>query len=205
MKPILLDFPLPILTPRILLRPPKPGDGVALNAAILESYDNIRHTMPWVKERPSWEESEEFVRQSAANWILKKDEEPYLPLFVFAKKDNALIGATGYHHIIWEVPCLEVGYWIRNHYSGQGYMTEAVNAITQYAIKQLQMKRVAITCDIDNTRSKKIPEKLGFQLEGTLKANRVKPLTKELSDTLIFAKYDVNDLPPLAVSWGTNE
>ena len=205
MKPILLDLPMPITTPRLLLRPPQSGDGIALNAAVLESYDNIRHTMPWAKERPSLEESEEFVRQSAANWILKKDDEPYLPLLIFSKKDNILVGATGYHHVIWEVPCLETGYWIRNQCAGQGYMTEAVNAITRYAIKQLQMKRVAITCDIDNVRSKKIPERLGFQLEGTLKANRVKPLTEEVSDTVIFARYDANNLPNLAVAWGKNE
>lgn len=205
MKPILLDLPMPIITPQLLLRPPRPGDGIALNTAVLESYDNIRHTMPWAKERPSLEESEEFVRQSAANWILKKDDEPYLPLLIFSKKDNILIGATGYHHIIWEVPCLETGYWIRTQYSGKGYMTEAVNAITQYAIKQLKMKRVAITCDIDNVRSKKIPQRLGFQLEGTLKANRLKPLTDEVSDTVIFARYDVNNLPTLTVSWGKNE
>ena len=73
MKPILLDLPMPITTPRLLLRPPQLGDGVVLNAAVLKSYDNIRHAMPWAKERPSLEESEEFVRQSAANWILKKN------------------------------------------------------------------------------------------------------------------------------------
>jgi ribosomal-protein-serine acetyltransferase len=205
MKPILLDLPMPITTPRILLRPPQLGDGVALNEAVLESFDNIRHTMPWAKEKPSLEESEEFVRQSAANWILKKDEEPYLPLFIFDKQNNNFIGATGFHYIAWEVPCLETGYWIRNQCSGQGYMTEAVNAITQYAIKQLQMKRVAITCDIDNVRSRKIPERLGFQLEATLKANRIKPITGDVSDTLIFAKYDLNNLTSLVVTWGKNE
>jgi ribosomal-protein-serine acetyltransferase len=158
-------------------------------------------TMPWAKEKPSLEESEEFVRQAAANWILKKDEEPYLPLLIFDKKDNTLIGTTGFHHVVWEVPCLEMGYWIRNQYSGQGYMTEAVNAITQYAFKQLHMKGVAITCGRDNIRSKKIPERLGFHLEGALKANRIKPITGDISDTLIFAKYDLNNLPSLVVNW----
>lgn len=201
MKTVLLDMPMPITTSRILLRPPQLGDGVALNAAVLESFDNIRYTMPWAKEKPSLEESEEFVRQAAANWILKKDEEPYLPLLIFDRKDDCLIGATGFHHVVWEVPCLEMGYWIRNQYSGKGYMTEAVNAITQYAFKQLNMKRVAITCGIDNLRSKKIPERLGFHLEGTLKANRVKPISGDVSDTLIFAKYDLNNLPNLVVNW----
>ncbi len=103
MKSSLLDLPMPITSPRLLLTPPQLGDGVELNEEI------------------------EVLRKSY----------------------NILIGATGYHHMIWEVPCLETGYWIRTQYSGKGYMTEAVNAITQYATKQLKMKRVAITCDID--------------------------------------------------------
>lgn len=189
MKPILLDLPMPITTSRILLRPPQLGDGVALNAAVLESFDNIRSYMPWAQTKPSIEESEIFVRQAAANWILKNDVEPYLPIFIFDLKDNTLLGATGYHHINWQVPCLEIGYWLRNSYTGQGYMTESVNALTEYAFKELHMKRVAITCDIENVRSKKIPERLGFTLEATLKASRVKPITGEVSDTLVYARY----------------
>lgn len=205
MKPILLDLPMPITTPRLLLKPPQLGDGAALNAAVLESFDNIQHTMPWAKEKPSLEESEEFVRQSAANWILKKNEEPYLPLFIFDKGDNSFIGATGFHHIAWEVPCLEIGYWIRNQYAGQGYMTEAVNAITQYAIKQLQVRRIVITCDSDNVRSKKIPERLGYELEAILKTSRVKPITSEISDTLVFVKFNLTNLPDLHVRWLDHE
>ena len=80
-------------------------------------------------------------------------------------------------------------------------MTEAVNAITQYAFKQLDVKRITITCDIANIRSKKIPERLGFSLEGTLKRNRRNLLTNEISDTLIYSRYDLKGLPDLAVTW----
>lgn len=44
------------------------------------------------------------------------------------------------------------------------------------------------------------PERLGFSLEGTLKGNRKKPLTNEISDT-IYSRYDLNNLPDLAVTW----
>jgi ribosomal-protein-serine acetyltransferase len=201
MKPILLDLPVPILTPRLILRPPQIGDGVVVNEAILESFEVLNEFMPWAKEKPSVEESEEFARQAAANWILKNNDEPYLPLFIFDKKTNQFIGGTGYHHYDWDIPSIETGYWIRNSYAGKGFMTEALNAITQYAFKQLGMKRLTITCDIDNVRSKKIPECLGFILEGTLKGNRRKQLTNEISDTLIYSRYDLNNLPNLAVTW----
>jgi ribosomal-protein-serine acetyltransferase len=89
---------------------------------------------------------------------------------------------------VWDVSCLEMGYWISDEYARQGFMTEAVNALTQYAIKQLGMKKITITCDISNIRSRKIPERLGFNLETTLKGSRVNPVSRKLSDTLAFVK-----------------
>jgi len=133
-KPILLDLPMPITTPKLLLRPPQVGDGVVVNAAVLETFDLLHPVMPWAQTKPTVDESEEYVRQAAANWILKNDAEPYLPLFMFNKDNGQFIGGTGFHHINWSVPCLEIGYWIRSQYAGQGLMTEAVNALTRYAI-----------------------------------------------------------------------
>jgi len=74
MKPILLDLPTPIITPRLILRPPQIGDGIIVNEAVLESFDELKQSMPWAKEKPSVEISEEFVRRAAENWILKRNE-----------------------------------------------------------------------------------------------------------------------------------
>lgn len=201
MKPILFDLPMPIVTPRLVLRPPQIGDGAVANAAICESLQTLAEFMPWAKENPSINDTEEFVRQSAANWILKRNEEPYLPLFIFNKITNQFIGSTGYHHLDWEVPCVEIGYWLRNSCAGTGYMTEAVNAITRYAFNQMMVKRIGVTCDINNIRSKKVIERLGFVLEGVLKKNRKEPLTAKISDTLVYARYDLSGLPDLFVEY----
>lgn len=191
MKPILLDFPMPIKTQRLSLRPPKPGDGEIINGAILETYDDLKHIMPWAKTMPSIKDSEEFVRQSTANWILKNNEEPYLPLFIFEKNDMEFIGATGFHHMNWDIPSFEIGYWLRRSKRGHGFMTEAINALTRYAFLELHAKRIEIRCDILNSRSKKIPERLGYHLEATLKNHRINPLSNSISDTLIYARYDL--------------
>lgn len=201
MKPILLNLASQIITPHMRIRPPQIGDGGIVNAAVLETFDKLHKMMPWAKTRPSIEDSEEYVRQAAANWILKKDEEPYLPLFMFDKKNNEFIGGTGYHHINWEVPCLEIGYWIRDSYSGKGLMTEAVNALTRYAINQLGAKRIEIRCDKDNLQSKKVPERLGFQLETKLVSNRISITSGKISDTLIFVRHNLDKLPDLDVFW----
>ena len=201
MKSILLDLPMSIITPRLVIRPPKIGDGIIINSAILETFDKLHKMMPWAKTKPTIEESEEYVRQAAANWILKKDEEPYLPLFMFDKDNNQFVGGTGYHHINWEVPCLEIGYWIRDSYSGKGLMTEAVNALTRYAINQLSVKRIEIRCDKNNLQSKKVPERLGYQLEAILTSNRISVITGKVSDTLVFVRHNLDKLPDLSVSW----
>lgn len=186
--PILIDIPVPIITPRLILRPPQIGDGEILHAAIKESFDVLTQWMPWAKEMPTLKESEVVVRQSAANWILRKNEEPYLPLFMFDKTTHDFVGATGYHHYDWDVPCIEIGYWIRTSYMGQGLMTEAVQALTQFAFLQLKVKRITITCDPDNIRSRKIPERLGYGLESVIKSNRVN-VQGEVSDTLVFTRF----------------
>jgi len=187
--PILMDLPLPIITPRLLIRPPRIGDGVVVHAAILESYDILHEFVDWAKIKPSLEETEKHIRLAAANWILKKNEEPYLELYIFDKTSGEFIGGTGFHHMNWAIPSVEIGYWIRTTRSGQGFMTEAINAITQYAFKQLGVMRISLTCDVDNTRSKKIAERLHYTLEGTLKSHRRKPISGELSDSLVYEKY----------------
>ncbi|MFC7782839.1 GNAT family N-acetyltransferase [Legionella taurinensis] len=203
MKPILINLPMPIITPRLLIRPTQVNDGKAVNAAILESYEELHRFMDWAKTKPSVEDSEEQARLAAANWILKRNEEPWLQLFIYDKTTGEFIGGTGYHHILWEVPSVETGYWIRSSRAKEGLMTEAINAITQYAFKQLGVKRMAITCDLDNSRSRMIPERLNYTLEATLKSNRKKPITGEISDTLVYAKYDLDNLPNLNVNWPT--
>lgn len=202
MQPILLDLPVPIITPRLVLRQPVLSDAAAMNALYLDSFEELSKTLSDDRpdEKPSIEESEMYIKEVCTNWIQRKDEHPYLTLFLFNKNEE-FMGECSFQNIKWEVPCLEIGYWIGAKYAGQGYMTEAVNALTQYAFKQMGMKRVAITCDVLNVPSKKIPERLGFQLEGILKASHTSRMTNSVSDTVVYARYDLSDLPELAVSW----
>lgn len=195
------DFPMPILTNRLIIRPTQSSDGKMINDAIIESFDELHFWMEWADHLPSLEESEKYAKEAAQNWIDKKNDEPYLQLIILDKNTGDFIGATSFHHYNWSVPSIETGYWIRKKYSGHGFMTEASNAITQYAFKQLKVNRVSLTCDPDNIKSKSVAERLHFTLEGKLKNHRRKPDTKELADTVIYAKYDCENLPPLKVTW----
>lgn len=205
MSLIQLDFPMPIITERLLIRPPQIGDGAIINPAVVESIDILKLYMPWAQTLPSVEDSEEFIRMAAANWILKKNEEPYLSLLIFEKTKMRFIGTTGWHHYDWDIPAFETGYWLHSAYQNQGFMTEAIHALTRFTFQVLRANRLEVRCDTANSRSKKLAERLGFQLEGTLHNHRLDPHTKALSDTLIYARTTLDNLPALDVKWGLSE
>ena len=195
------DFPMPIITDRLIIRPTQSADAKMLNEAILESFDQLSFWMEWCDHKPDINETEKYTREASENWITKKNDEPHLQLVILDKHTNEFIGATSFYNYNWNIPSTETGYWIRKSKSGHGYMTEATNAITQYSFKQLNVKRIALTCDPDNVKSKNIAERLGYTLEGRLKNHRIKPGNGKIGDTLIYAKYDSDNLPFLNVTW----
>ncbi|HDR7866350.1 TPA: GNAT family N-acetyltransferase, partial [Bacillus cytotoxicus] len=97
------------------------------------------------------------------------------------------VASTGLHRIKWEIPQFEIGYWIDTRFSGKGYMTEAVKGIIDYAFSELKANRLEIRCDPTNRKSRAIPEKLGFKLEGILENSSVAVDGNGLRDTCVFA------------------
>lgn len=197
MDPLLLDLPEQIITPRLILRAPRAGDGPAVNEAIIETSADLKKWMPWAQTLPTIDESEMNVREAAAKWILRKD----LRVHVFERAGGRFLGGSGLHFINWNVPAFEVGFWMRKSAQGKGYVTEAANAITRFAFAVLGAKRVAIWCDAKNLKSRAVAERLGFELEGRMKNHDVTADGELPRDTLIFARIDDEGLPPLDVRW----
>jgi RimJ/RimL family protein N-acetyltransferase len=184
LKPILLEFPEEFTTERLLIRKPLPGDGKAVFTAIQASLNELKQWMPWAHTNQSEQDIEANIRDSIAKFITRED----LRLHLLDKVTGEFIGSSGLHRINWEVPKFEIGYWIDTRHSGKGYITEAAEAITCFAFSELHAKRVEIRCDSTNTRSRAIPEKLGFTLEGILISDSISIGTKEPRDTCVFAK-----------------
>lgn len=195
-SPLLRAIPVPILTPRLQLRDPRPGDGAAQNAAVLESFAALHLWMPWARTPPTLDESEDYVRRCAAAWLLRTE----LPMLGFDRATGALALSTGLHRIDWDVPSFEIGYWVRTSHAGRGLVTEAVNALTRHAFAALGARRVEIRCDLQNTRSVAIMDRLGFTHEGVLRHECRAP-DGRLRDTLVTARLDADGLPDLDVTW----
>lgn len=159
------------------------GDGPAVNEAVRESADELSPWMPWAQRIPTVEESEVSIRKSRLQFLERSD----IRLLLFHKSTGQLIGSSGLHRIDWQVRKFEIGYWAHTSYTGQGYITEAVNAITDFAIQELQANRLEIRCDSRNTQSSRVAERTGFTLEGILRNDKT-DVQGNLRDTMIYSK-----------------
>ena len=187
--PVLLDLPERLETRRLVLRPPRPGDGAAVNEAVLETIDALQRWMAWSVPTPTAEQSELWCRKSAAEFIERK----YFALLLWSREDPAmLVGSSGMRAIDWKVPRFEIGYWVRRRFEGKGYVTEAAHAIARFTFEALGAKRVEIHTDDLNERSWRVAERLGFRLEGVLR-NECREAGR-LRDTRIYAVTDVAEL-----------
>jgi RimJ/RimL family protein N-acetyltransferase len=182
MKPILLELPEQIESERLIIRWPRPGSGAIINEAIRESFEDLTVWMPWARTLPTVEESEEHARQAHAKIATRAD----LGLHLFRKDTGALVGSSGIHPKDWDVPKFEIGYWCRTSCQGQGYITEAVKAITSFGFDYLLARRIEIRCDERNERSRRVAERAGYRLEAQFPNDAVSP-SGQLRTTLIFA------------------
>ncbi|WP_409296864.1 GNAT family N-acetyltransferase [Peribacillus sp. SCS-26] len=184
MNPILIEVPERLETERLLLRAPRQsGDGAAVNAAIRDSFHELKEWLPFAQTIPEVEETEINLRQAHIHF-LKRESFRYL---IFLKDTNEYIGTTGLQGIDWDIPKGEIGYWIHTQFGGRGYMKEAAEAVRDLGIKTLGFRRVEIRCEFTNHKSRAIPEKLGFSLEGILKNEDLSADGKRITDTCVYA------------------
>jgi RimJ/RimL family protein N-acetyltransferase len=73
-------------------------------------------------------------------------------------------------------------------------MTEAVNAITQYAFDKFKAVRVQICTQLDNKKSVSVAKRCGFIQEAILKNYRLDCLSKKPCDEVIFACFSTAQL-----------
>lgn len=182
--PILLNFPDELTTERLLIRPPRPGDGPAINAAIVESLAELQPWMLWAQPPPSVADTETLCRRKAADWVRRED----FMLTLWRQSDGFFVGASGLHRVNWSVPRMEIGYWCRSSLSGQGYITEAVHAITRFAFEQMGAQRLEIRCDVDNARSAAVARRAGYTLEAR-RRNAARGTDGTLRDMLVFVRF----------------
>ena len=77
-----------------------------------------------------------------------------------------------------------VTYVLARHAWGQGYATEAMAAVVDWAYQNLDLNRLQTEVDTRNPPSARVLEKLGFTREGTLRENCI--VDGDVSDSWIY-------------------
>lgn len=147
----------------IELRLPHASDAQELFRLIDSDRLHLRQWLPWVDYETTLAESLEFVQRSQLQY--EKKEGFQLGIFY----QGSLSGVIGYHTINWPGRHVEIGYWLNSAFEGRGIMTRACRRLVSYAFDELTLNRVGILCAVGNSRSRAIPERLGFTQEGILR------------------------------------
>ncbi|QCR25070.1 GNAT family N-acetyltransferase [Pontibacter sp. SGAir0037] len=68
---------------------------------------------------------------------------------------------------------LEIGYWLGEEYQGKGIIYRSCSILIKHAFNYMGINRIQIKVAVGNEKSRKIPVKLGFTLEGTERAGEL--------------------------------
>lgn len=188
MNPILLDFPDSFDTERLTIRAPRYADAHEIVTAVNESLAELRPWMSWATLPAEVEATEARLRAAMAKWITRED----LLLHVYLKGTTTFVVGSGLHRIDWRARKFEIGYWCRTGYAGNGYVTEAANALTALAFGPLQAHRVEIRCDTRNAKSAAVAKRCGFLQEAILRHDGL-GVDGDVRNTFVFSKISPNE------------
>jgi ribosomal-protein-serine acetyltransferase len=153
--------------------------------------EHLRPWMPWEPMTKSVEDTKGFLTQIRNDYAAGKAFHCNL------RYRGAIVGGMGLHSMDFFNRTCELGYWIDAAHSGKGIVTRATRALVTAAFAEYGFERVAIQADVDNARSRAVPERLGFTFEGTTRAaKRVNDRQVDsVTYAMLAADWDAGTLP----------
>ncbi len=155
-------MPLPLETPRLILRPFTDRDA--------EPFSRYRSD-PEVARYQGWEAP--FSLGQAARFVAemkaKKPGEPgeWFQVALELKSTGELIGDVAFQRLREDERQAEIGFTLARAFQGQGYAAEAVGRLLDYLFGELGLHRVRADCDPQNAASIRLLTKVGMRHEGT--------------------------------------
>ena len=152
-------------TLRLLLRKPRLGDA----PLIFEAYARDPEVVRYLTFLPHRElrESEEAVQRFIDNWETGKAYH----WLMFHRDAGELIGAISARRD----QGIVLGYCVARRFWRQGYMSEALAVVIDWAFTDPAVFRVWAVCDLENEASARLLERNGFHEEGILRKYSLHP------------------------------
>ena len=150
---------------RVVLRRHRAADAADLFAALEASRERLAPWLRFPDPLQTVEATRDWLIRHEAAWLLRD----VLSYAIRHGATQEYLGSVELHHIAWAWGTFSLGYWLRDGAEGQGYVSEAVRLVTDYAFTGLTATKVALHCDARNARSVAVAERLGFVREGRLR------------------------------------
>ncbi len=147
--------------------------------------DRCRETflpwLGWVKNTNAPSDTLTFLEISDNDWQNKSQ-------FVYGiYLEKNFIGLISVINVSWRHKRAEIGYWLDTDYTGNGYMTEAIQLI-ETELFENDFNRIVIHTDVLNVKSAKLPQALGYAHEGILRQNIYSEPHQRFRDQNVFSK-----------------
>lgn len=134
-----------------------------LHELINSSRLYLKQWLPWVDGTKSIEDTKLFIEMTKKQFAANNG----FQAGIWYKGNMA--GVIGFHGMNWASKSTSIGYWLDERYQGSGVMTKSCKAFIEYAFGELYLNRVEVRCAEKNSRSRAIPERLGFVKEGIMR------------------------------------
>jgi len=108
------------------------------------------------------------------------------PLSLAIVVEDRAVGAVGFQLTDVNRRSAEIGYWLGAAYWGRGIATEAVTFVTNWAFDAHGLLRIFAQPFATNLASRRVLEKAGYQLEGTMRRSALKE--GEVRDQCLYAR-----------------
>jgi [ribosomal protein S5]-alanine N-acetyltransferase len=151
-----MKAPATLETSRLLLRTPADADADDVFARYASDEDVTRY-VGWPRHR-SVDDTRGFLAFSRAEW----ERNPAGPYLIHARADGRLLGGTGLSFETGD--CAMTGYVLARDAWGQGYATEALQAMLRLA-PTLGVRCLFALCHADHRPSWRVLEKCGLVRE----------------------------------------
>ncbi len=152
-----------IHTERLLLRPVQASDSGAMAD---------RRSDPEVARHQSWTPPYTLEQATKAIEAISSMEEPVDDewwMLTITKSDDQTVLGDLVIHPTWDGRSVEIGYTLARSAWGNGYATEAVQALIARLFENRQLTRIHAMLHPDNTPSARVLERTGFLYEGRTK------------------------------------
>ena len=167
--PTLIPVAEELRGPRIVLHAHRADDAPELFAALEASRQRLGLWLRFPDKLQTVEATRDWLIHREARWLVRE----FLGFAIRHGETREYLGGVDLHSIVWEQRLFALGFWLRDGAEGQGYMSEAVRMVTDYAFAALGANKVAMRCDARNRRSAGVAERLGFVREACLRGEAV--------------------------------